>query len=55
MAENRKYYFLKLKEDFFEQDTIVLLESLKDGILYSNILMKMYLKSLQFNGFFESK
>ena len=44
MAENRKYYFLKLKEDFFEQDTIVLLESLKDGILYSNILMKMYLK-----------
>lgn len=51
MAENRKYYFLKLKEDFFEQDTIVLLESLKDGILYSNILMKMYLKSLQFNGF----
>ena len=51
MAENRKYYFLKLKEDFFKQDTIVLLESLKDGILYSNILMKMYLKSLQFNGF----
>ena len=51
MLENRKYYFLKLKEDFFEQDTIVLLESLKDGILYSNILMKMYLKSLQFNGF----
>lgn len=51
MAENRKYYFLKLKEDFFEQDAIVLLESLKDGILYSNILMKMYLKSLQFNGF----
>jgi len=36
---------------FFEQDTIVLLESLKDGVLYSNILMKMYLKSLQFNGF----
>lgn len=29
MAENRKYYFLKLKEDFFEQDAIVLLESLK--------------------------
>ena len=51
MSENRKYYFLKLKEDFFDQDTIVLLESLKDGILYSNILMKMYLKSLQFNGF----
>ncbi len=22
MSENRKYYFLKLKEDFFEQDTM---------------------------------
>ncbi len=41
MSENRKYYFLKLKEDFFEQDTIVLLESLKDGILYSNILTRI--------------
>lgn len=31
MSENRKYYFLKLKEDFFEQDTIVLLESPSHG------------------------
>jgi len=51
MSENRKYYFLKLKDDFFEQDSIVLLESRQDGILYSNILMKMYLKSLQYDGF----
>lgn len=51
MAKNRRYYFLKLKEGFFEQDTIVLMESMKEGVLYSNILMKMYLKSLQYEGF----
>ena len=46
MADNRKYYYLKLKENFFDSDSIVLLEDMKDGILYSNILLKLYLKSL---------
>ena len=46
MADNKKYYYLKLKENFFDSDSMVLLESMQDGILYSNILMKMYLKSL---------
>ncbi len=46
MAENRKYYFLKLKEDFFDQREIVVLEGSKDGVLYVNILLKLYLKSL---------
>jgi len=50
MAENRKYYFLKLKEDFFEQREIVILEGSKEGVLYVNILLKLYLKSLQHNG-----
>ena len=50
MAENRKYYYMKLKENFFESDKIVLLESLQDGYLYSNILMKLYLKSLKNDG-----
>jgi len=44
------YYFLKLKEDFFDQREIVVLEGSKDGILYVNILLKLYLKSLQHNG-----
>ena len=26
MADNRKYYYLKLKENFFDSDSIVLLE-----------------------------
>lgn len=50
MADNRKYYYLKLKEGFFDSDSIVLLEDMKDGILYSNILLKLYLKSLKNSG-----
>ena len=50
MAENKKYYFLKLKEDFFDQREIVVLEGSKEGVLYVNILLKLYLKSLQHNG-----
>ncbi|WP_193441110.1 phage replisome organizer N-terminal domain-containing protein, partial [Streptococcus suis] len=39
MADNRKYYYLKLKEDFFESDEAVVLESMPDGYIYSNILL----------------
>ena len=46
VADNRKYYYLKLKEDFFDSDELKILESQKDGYLYSNILLKLYLKSL---------
>ena len=35
MADNRKYYYLKLKENFFDSDSIVLLEDMKDGIYIS--------------------
>ena len=31
MADNRKYYYLKLKESYFDDDSIVLLESMQDG------------------------
>ncbi len=50
MSDNRKYYYLKLKENYFDDDSIVLLESMQDGIFYSNILLKMYLKSLKNSG-----
>ncbi len=50
MADNRKYYYLKLKENFFDSDSIVLLEDMKDGILYSDILLKLYLKWLKNGG-----
>ena len=33
MSDNRKYYYLKLKENYFDEDAIVLLESMQDGSL----------------------
>ena len=39
----RAYYY-------FDDDSIVLLESMQDGVLYSNILLKLYLKSLKHGG-----
>lgn len=49
MAEKR-YYYLKLKEDFFDTDELKILESMENGYLYSNILLKMYLKALKNDG-----
>ena len=34
MSDNRKYYYLKLKENYFDDDSIVLLESMQDGVLF---------------------
>lgn len=50
MADSKKYYYMRLKENFFDNDVIAVLESQPDGVLYSNILLKMYLKSLKNNG-----
>lgn len=50
MADNKKYYYLKLKEGFFESEEIKILESMKDGYIYSNILLKLYLRSLRNEG-----
>lgn len=50
MADTTKYFYMKLKEGFFEDDTIKMIEAQKDGYLYSNILLKMYLKSLKEGG-----
>ncbi len=43
MADNKKYYYLKLKEDFFDSEDMKLLQGMKDGYLYSDILLKLYL------------
>ncbi|WP_286909146.1 phage replisome organizer N-terminal domain-containing protein [Clostridium sp. UBA1652] len=50
MADNRKYYYLKLKDNFFDSEEIKILESLPNGIYYSNLLIKLYLKSLKYDG-----
>lgn len=50
MSDNKKYYYLRLKENFFDSDEMVLLESMTDGYIYSNILLKLYLRSLKHEG-----
>lgn len=50
MSDNKKYYYLRLKDNFFDSDELKILESMKDGYLYSNILLKLYLRSLKNDG-----
>lgn len=50
MSDNKKYYYLKLKDNFFDSDEVIVLESMPDGYLYSNILLKLYLRSLKNEG-----
>ena len=50
MSDNKKYYYLKLKDNFFESEEMIILESMPDGYLYSNILLKLYLRSLKNEG-----
>ena len=50
MADNKIYYYLKLKEGFFDSNDMKLLQAMKDGYMYSDILLKMYLQSLRQEG-----
>lgn len=50
MADNKKYYYLKLKENFYDSEQMIILQNMQDGYLYSDILMKLYLRSLKTNG-----
>lgn len=46
----KKYYWLKLMESFFEEDTIAWLEEQENGVYYTNFYLKLCLKSLKTNG-----
>ncbi|MCT4604903.1 MAG: phage replisome organizer N-terminal domain-containing protein [Marinisporobacter sp.] len=50
MADNKKYYYLKLKENFFDSKEIKVLEAMDNGYKYSNLLLKLYLQSLKYEG-----
>lgn len=50
MSDNKIYYYMRLKEDFYETDEMKILQSMDNGYLYSDILMKLYLKSLKNDG-----
>lgn len=46
----KKYYWLKLKEDFFDDDTISFIEEQENGVYYVNFYLKLCLKSLKADG-----
>lgn len=48
--DNKKYYYLKLKENFYDSEEMIVLQNMQDGYLFSDILMKLYLRSLKNNG-----
>ena len=47
---NKRYYWLKLKENFFDDETIRYIEEQDNGIQYSNFYLKLCLKSLRNEG-----
>lgn len=50
MSETKRYYWLKLPENFFEDDTIIWLESQENGKEYCLFYLKLCLKALSKNG-----
>ncbi|ACQ53055.1 hypothetical protein AGE29_06830 [Clostridium botulinum] len=50
MSDNKKYYYLRIKENFYDTEDIKILQSMDNGYLYSDVLMKLYLKSLKNEG-----
>ena len=50
MAKNQKYYYMRLRADFFSRKDIILLESMPNGAVYCLILLKLLTASLENNG-----
>ena len=50
MSETKRFYWLKLQEDFFEEDTIDFIESQENGEKYCLFYLKLCLKALKSEG-----
>ena len=50
MSDNKRYYWLKLNEDFFEDDTIQWIEDQEGGDRYLLFYLKLCLKSIKNDG-----
>lgn len=50
MADNKKYYYLKLKDNFFDTEEMIILQNMDEGYIFSDILLKLYLRSLKNEG-----
>lgn len=55
MADNKKYYWIKLKTDFFDQDTIDFLMGQENGAEYVVIYQMLLLKTAQQGGYLGTK
>ena len=53
MSTGKRYYWLKLKEDFFRQLPMKKLRRIAGGETYTIIYLKMMLKAIKFDGFLE--
>lgn len=56
MAEEKRYWWLQMEHDFFEQKEMKALKRMATGYVYTTIYLKLLLKSLKNNGslYFES-
>ena len=50
MSDSKEYYYMRLKDNYFDGDKQRILESKKNSYEYSTILLKLYLKSLKNDG-----
>jgi predicted phage replisome organizer len=50
MSDNKKYYYLKLKENFFDREEIKVIKGMDKGDTYVCIMLEMYLRSLKREG-----
>lgn len=50
MSENHKYYYLKLKDNFFDSEEMKLLDTMKNGKEYQILYLKLCLLSLKNDG-----
>ena len=50
MSDNKKYYYLKVKETFVDSEEMKVLESLPNGLAYQNFYLKVCLLSLKSGG-----
>lgn len=50
MSDDKRYYWLKLPENFYDDDTIQWIEDQENGAAYVNFYLKLLLKSLSDDG-----
>ena len=50
MSGTKQYFYMRMKEDFFQSQELIAVEAMENGYLYSNILLKLYLLSLRNEG-----